>query len=186
MGLGRLNEAREPMRAGLDSNVRGQDWKNAAISASRLSELELALGEVGAAIRGHDAAVAQADRSGDPSLPVISRALHADALHQAGRHVDAEARFGNAEALQAEREPAYPLLYSLRGFQYCDLLLSAAERAAYFVPARSRQSQTRMGRADFATIALGKTKAVPQSSPWIASSTEHSSHPRRRGSPGVS
>ncbi|MEM7516496.1 MAG: hypothetical protein AAF368_06205 [Planctomycetota bacterium] len=32
--------------------------------------------------------------------------------------------------MQAERQPQYPLLYSLQGFRYCDLLLTDAERAA--------------------------------------------------------
>jgi hypothetical protein len=32
--------------------------------------------------------------------------------------------------MQAERQPQYPLLYSLRGFKYCDLLLAEAEREA--------------------------------------------------------
>jgi hypothetical protein len=41
--LGRLIETLEPMRAGLDRNVAQSDWKNAAISASNLSELELTL-----------------------------------------------------------------------------------------------------------------------------------------------
>jgi hypothetical protein len=36
------------------------------------------------------------------------------------------------------RQPAYPLLYSLRGYEYCDLLLAKGERAA----ARDRASQT--------------------------------------------
>ncbi len=33
--------------------------------------------------------------------------------------------------MQAERQPTYPLLYSLPGFQYCDLLLTEAELAAW-------------------------------------------------------
>lgn len=33
--------------------------------------------------------------------------------------------------MQAERQSAYPLLYSLPGFRYCDLLLAAAEHAAW-------------------------------------------------------
>ena len=33
--------------------------------------------------------------------------------------------------MQAESQPDYRLLYSLRGFQYCDLLLAPAERAAW-------------------------------------------------------
>lgn len=43
-------------------------------------------------------------------------------LHQAGRRAEAETRFREAEQMRAERQPDYPLLYSRRGFQYCDLL----------------------------------------------------------------
>ncbi|MEK7833107.1 MAG: hypothetical protein AAB401_18605, partial [Acidobacteriota bacterium] len=42
----------------------------------------------------------------------------------------AEARFREAEQMQAKRQPNYPLLYSFAGFRYCDLLLMEAERAA--------------------------------------------------------
>ena len=47
--------------------------------------------------------------------------------------MDAETRFREAEQIQAESQPDYPLLYSLQGFQYCDLLLAEAERAAWGV-----------------------------------------------------
>ena len=33
--------------------------------------------------------------------------------------------------MQADRQPYYPLLYSASGFQFCDLLLTASERAAW-------------------------------------------------------
>ena len=33
--------------------------------------------------------------------------------------------------MQAKYQPDYPLLYSLPGFRYCDLLLAEAERAAW-------------------------------------------------------
>jgi hypothetical protein len=62
-----------------------------------------------------------------------TRATHAHALHQAGSRAEAEARFREAEERQAERQPDYPLLYSLQGFLYCDLLLTEAERAAWQV-----------------------------------------------------
>jgi hypothetical protein len=39
--------------------------------------------------------------------------------------------FREAETMQAAHQPSYPLLYSVRGFHYCDLLLAAAERAAW-------------------------------------------------------
>jgi hypothetical protein len=50
-GLGRLTEALEPMRAGLDARVTQQNWGQAARSANNLSELELTLGDIAAAIR---------------------------------------------------------------------------------------------------------------------------------------
>ena len=37
------------------------------------------------------------------------------------------AAFRAAEAIQAERQPRFPRLSSLQGYQYCDLLLSRAE-----------------------------------------------------------
>lgn len=39
--------------------------------------------------------------------------------------------FVEAERMQVERQAKYPLLYSLAGFRYCDLLLAEAERAAW-------------------------------------------------------
>jgi len=42
----------------------------------------------------------------------------------------AETLFREAEQMQLEDQPHYPLLYSLPGFRYCELLLAAAERAA--------------------------------------------------------
>jgi tetratricopeptide (TPR) repeat protein len=128
--LGRLTEALEPMRAGIEGAARLGDWKNAAQAASNLSELELTLGEVATAVKDAEQSVTYADRSGDASMRMIMRPAHADALHQAGRRTEAEARFREAEQMQADFQPQYPLLYSVRGFKYCDLLLAEAEREA--------------------------------------------------------
>ena len=56
-----------------------------------------------------------------------NRTTLADALHQAGQLDEAEALFREAEGMQKERQPEFPLLYSLQGYQYCDLLLSQGE-----------------------------------------------------------
>jgi hypothetical protein len=128
--LGRLTEALDPMRAGLEMRIKQEVWNNASISASNLSKLELTLGEVAGAVGDAGQSVTYADRSGDAVERMSNRTTHADALHQAGRRAEAEARFREAEQMQAERQPDYPLLYSVRGFSYCDLLLSEAEREA--------------------------------------------------------
>ncbi|AGA90131.1 SEFIR domain-containing protein [Thioflavicoccus mobilis 8321] len=129
--LGRLAEALEPMRAGAETRVRQEDWENAAASYGNLSELQLTLGRVPEAVADARRAVEHADRSGDAFLRMVMRTTLADALHQQGETQEALDAFTEAECLQAERQPQYPLLYSLQGFRYCDLLLAGAERAAW-------------------------------------------------------
>lgn len=129
--LGRLSEALEPTRAGLERRIQQEVWKSAAIIASNLSELELTLGRVADAVWDGERSVEFADRSGDAFWRMGVRTTLADVLHQQGDHQPALNRYREAEAMQAQRQPAYPLLYSLRGFRYCDLLLAIAERAAW-------------------------------------------------------
>ncbi|MEO1083435.1 MAG: hypothetical protein AAFY88_04270, partial [Acidobacteriota bacterium] len=128
--LGRLREAIEPMRAGLAMAIGSEAWKDAAIRASNLSELELTLGDVAAAVHDAEQSVDFADRSDDAFQRMARRTTVADALHQAGRRAKAQRQFRDAESMQADQQSQYPLLYSLRGFQYCDLLLAGPERAA--------------------------------------------------------
>jgi len=121
--LGRLAEAAQPMQAGLEADIAGKDWKNAAIQASQLSELYLTSGDLAQALEYAQQSVDLADRSGDARECTIRRTVLADALHQAGRLPEAEAAFSEAEEMQKVRQPEYPFLYSLAGFRYCDLLL---------------------------------------------------------------
>ena len=130
-GLGRLREALEPMRAGLTMRVEQENWKNAAISAGNISELALTLGDAAAAVRADAESVDYADRSVDELERMSKRTTDADALYQQGAFEEASALFDEAEAMQKERQPDYPLLYSVWGFRYCDLLLGPAERAAW-------------------------------------------------------
>jgi tetratricopeptide (TPR) repeat protein len=129
--LGRLTEALEPLRITLEINIQAQAWANAASVASNLSELELTLGKVAAAVCTAEQAVTFADRNGEWSLRMMLRTAQADALHQAGRRAEALELFREAERMQTEQQPEYPLLYSLQGFQYCDLLLAGTEGVAW-------------------------------------------------------
>jgi len=124
--LGRLTEAVEPMRAGLNMGIKQEDWKEAAIRASNLSELELTLGQVTAAITDGEQSVTFADRVDDPFEKQTDRVILADALHHAGRREESLTLFREAEAMQAKPQPQYPRLSSGAGFRYCDLLLSDA------------------------------------------------------------
>jgi tetratricopeptide (TPR) repeat protein len=53
----------------------------------------------------------------------VKRARQADSLHQAGRIAEAADLFREVEQMQKQQEGEFPFLYSLSGFQYCDLLL---------------------------------------------------------------
>jgi tetratricopeptide (TPR) repeat protein len=121
--LGRLAEAAQPMQATLEAELAREDWKNAAIAAGNLSELHLTIGDLAQALDYARRSVDLADRSGDGFQRMSKRTTLADALHQAGRLDEAEELFREAEAMQEERQPQFPLLYSLRGYRYCDLLL---------------------------------------------------------------
>ncbi len=129
--LGRLREAIEPLREGLAMVVAAEDWNNAAAGAGNLSGYFLMLGDVTDALASAERAVLYADRGGDGFQRMVARTPLADAQHHAGRRDDATAEFQRAEAMQAERNPSYPLLYSLRGYRYCELLLAAPECEAW-------------------------------------------------------
>ena len=129
--LGRLTEALEPMRAGHDMKVRQKDWRNAAITAGNLSELELSLGQVAGAMSDGEKILTFADRTGEWGVHRMYLTSYADALHQGGRQNEAVKYLRQAEARQARHELEYPLLYSLSGSRYCDLLLAPAECAAW-------------------------------------------------------
>jgi tetratricopeptide (TPR) repeat protein len=129
--LGRLTEALQPMRAALESEVRRRDWVNAAISASNLSELEVTLGRLPDAVTDARQAITYAEQGGDAFMRMVNHTAAADTLHQRGQRMEAGTLFAEAERMQQERQPQFDLLYSLRGFQYCDWLLALAEQAAW-------------------------------------------------------
>ncbi|MBL8843682.1 MAG: hypothetical protein JNL90_19325 [Planctomycetes bacterium] len=129
--LGRLTEALQPMRAGLEMRVQQEARKNAAIVAGNLSELEVTLGRLPDAVTDARLSITYADQSGDAFQRMVNRITAADALHQSGQRAEAGALFAEAERLQQKRQPQFDLLYSLQGFNYCDWLLAPAEQAAW-------------------------------------------------------
>lgn len=128
-GLGRLQEALEPMQAALQGFVALEVWDAAAGVASNLSELELTLGDITAAVREGASSVEYASRGITPQA-IISLTTYADALHQQGE-LQGTALFSRAESIQKQWLPDKPVLYSLAGFRYCDMLLAYTERAAW-------------------------------------------------------
>jgi hypothetical protein len=121
---GRFAEALLALRSGLPILEARKDWANAAIRAGNLSQVELLAGEVAAAVTTAKRSVPYAERSGDKFSILVRQTVLADALHAAGQSQEASRLFADAEQQQKEQQPAYHFLYSLRGYQYCDLLLA--------------------------------------------------------------
>jgi len=135
---GRFAEALPGMRAAIRIYKEAKDWSNGSISAANVSNTELLIGEVAAAVATADQAVACADQSGNEfHIMVHARASQAYALHVAGNREHAARVYADAERRQGQLQPEYPLLYSWQGYGYCDLLLTGSEWAV----ARGRASQ---------------------------------------------
>lgn len=129
--LGRLNDARQPIKAGLDLAKENGDWEGAAIGAGSLSQMELTLGNITGAMNSGKDSADYADQSQLVQERLAKRTIYAEALHQIGDLEEAKKQFSDAENLQAERQPSQPFLHSIWGFRYCQLLLAPAERAAW-------------------------------------------------------
>ncbi len=136
--LGRMTEATQPMQAALEAYISQGDWVNASRQTNNLSELYLILGDVKQALTYAEQSVELADRSGDGFNQEVCRAALANALHQEGRLSEAEISFIEVEEMQKKRQPQFPFLLSLRGFHYCDLLLSQGK----YQEVSNRASQT--------------------------------------------
>src|SRR5262249_19532930 len=127
---GRLAEALPVLRAALRLDEDAGDWGNAAASARNLSEAGLVVGEISVGVATAERSVVNADRSGVKFHMISKRVTRADALHAAGERADAADLFADAERRQKEHQPKYPLLYSVHGFRYCDLLLAKGDYVA--------------------------------------------------------
>jgi hypothetical protein len=127
---GRIAEALLAMRAVAPIYEKANHWRNAAAAAANLSQAELLVGEIAAAVATAELSLAHADRSGHQGQMMANRTTYADALQAAGRHEDAARSFADAEQSQK--------LYSLWGYRYCDLVLARGDHAV----ARDRATQT--------------------------------------------
>src|ERR1044071_891001 len=130
--LGRLTEAVEPMRTGIRMGIQLHELSEVSRRANNLSELYMTLGGLGPSLAAAEESIKYADLSRDAFMRMVSRATWGCALHQTGRHDEAFRAFADAERLlRTDGNAPSRFLYSVRGFMYCELLLSNAERAAW-------------------------------------------------------
>jgi DNA-binding winged helix-turn-helix (wHTH) protein/tetratricopeptide (TPR) repeat protein len=125
--LGYLWDAVKLMSAAAQVYAEIGPWKEAAIGYGNVSEIHLALGNIQDAIHAAHRAVEFADKSGDKFQKVRKRSALANAYHEAGEIPEATRLFIEAENLEAEFFPEYPILDSVMGYFYCDLLLEQGQ-----------------------------------------------------------
>lgn len=121
--LGRLTEAVQPVEASLQGYIRRHQPLWASHEARHRSEVHLLLGNLDRALESAEEGVRLADESGDAYQRYAERAVQGAALHHLGRFDQALTAFEQAEAILRHSHPDMPVLYSLWGFRYVDLLL---------------------------------------------------------------
>ena len=139
--LGRLADAVCPMRVAAEAYVNLKAWHMAAQGYSNLNALYLALGNVPEALAAARESVEYADRHGGAGYRVVSRTSLAATLHQAGDIAQAMHLFAEAEQIQMQYEPARPILFSIEGYRFCDILLDQGQTAEVLRRASQTQSE---------------------------------------------
>ncbi|MGB3919076.1 MAG: hypothetical protein WBL07_16705 [Thiothrix litoralis] len=120
--LGRLREAVEPMQANVEMTVQQEDWKEAAIAANNLSELQLLQGKIKKAKLSSECGIDFAVKSNIIWIITKARATRAHVVHQCGKTTDAFKLFHEIE--NPVTTSVHLQLTSIEGSRYCDLLLT--------------------------------------------------------------
>ncbi len=136
--LGRLHEAAQPMKKGLEARIREENWDGACLIAINLSGVFLKLGKLEQAVDYAQRSVDYSEKSKEVSLQIRMLAAQAYALYKIGDFLKAEKLFQEAEAIQNKIQPNFTFLYSLQGFQFCDLFLSQGK----YLEVQTRTSKT--------------------------------------------
>ncbi len=126
---GRLQEAVAATRAGLCLFEDTQDWRSAAIEAANLSQTELLIGEIAAAIATAEKAAAYADRSGEEIQRMFRFFERANALYASGDWEKVTALFADRVRRTLEVQPK-ATVSSLEAFYCSELLLSQGRACA--------------------------------------------------------
>jgi TIR domain len=131
--LGRLNEAIEPLRAGLAEAIKKEEWAIAAVRASNLSELELSRGEIADASNAGEHSVFYAVRAKEGRAYIMGRVGLAYALLHAGHCARSAHIFSEVEMQFSRIWPQLKELPGNWGFKQGEVQLTSAERWAWRV-----------------------------------------------------
>ena len=180
MSLGRLLEAIKPRQIANKIVERLKMWGNAAVSARNLVDLHLLIGQLNEAENVAKQAITYANQTNDKPLfsQMASHAKLATVLHRQGKLSEALEQFILAEKLQAKRNPESPWLYSVWGYQYCNLLLNQAketdtkkavlDRGQYALEIATQDNQLLDKALDSLTIARAQNPTIVEPAEHLA------------------
>lgn len=124
LGVGRLAESLRPFGRAVELFEAEKMWDWASVPARYLGELHTILGELKRALRWAQKSVGFAQQAGDPFELMADQTSLADTLLQAGRFVEAEKNFQQADQITDKDGEPIPNLFFFWGFGYCELLLT--------------------------------------------------------------
>lgn len=129
--LGRIQESLQPMKSSLEMAIEQGKWIDAAVRANNLSEVSLTLGDLKSALSFAESSVYYADKVNNDFQRMARLTTLGDVQHQCGLIEAAAKHFKQGEAILVRIKPDINYLFSLEGFQYCELLLREVERRSW-------------------------------------------------------
>jgi hypothetical protein len=130
---GRLEEADGLARLALKTAKDIENFQGATIAAGLVSALSLVLGRIADATRFGEEAVQLSNDTQELARHIASRSDLANALFHSGQFVESKRVFEYAEQIEAGLNPNYPMLRSIQGFGYHELLLAETERLTWLL-----------------------------------------------------
>jgi tetratricopeptide (TPR) repeat protein len=121
--LGRLPDAHKLMKEALQMRVDEQNWQDAAREGGNLSDLELARGDLDAALTTARESFGYACTADDLVQRMTKKATEGAVLQQMGKRDEASACFAESLGIGANMVSAKDLGLSMFSYRLCDFLL---------------------------------------------------------------
>ncbi len=154
--LGRLRESVEPMLLSINGFITQENWIEAAVTSSNLSEQLLIGGDIEQSLIYASNSIKYAIKSEDKFHIVAFYTTLADALHQTGNLSEASKIFRKAELIHKSRQTSYQYLNLMAGFRYCNFLLDTQEFPSVITRAKDSLSYVLNGSKNKLAIALDR------------------------------
>ena len=122
--IGKPEEAEEPIKRHNEIKKELKDWVNASGGYQNLADLQFRTGELESGLESAERAVDLAEKAKSDGDIVFSKAYLGWILYLLGKTKEAEKGFREADELNIKIDPDGERLYSQRGVQYADFLMS--------------------------------------------------------------